>query len=151
MVRFRFKGEIELSGKAYSAEQAQRIFIKAFVWLIANGTQNMRPKVLPAIEWVDNVTVKEITCHRINREIAATQIFHQIVTKTNFRFTRFRIIAFGTKSSNLYNIGLVKEAHCTKALTNKHDSARTCWSHQTFDFIWMGIGCQVRVGRLITM
>ena len=76
MICLCFKSKVELSGKAYGAEQAQRIFIEAFVWLVANGTQNMGFKVLPSIKWINNVPIEEITCHRINREVTATQIFH---------------------------------------------------------------------------
>src|SRR5437762_1720449 len=104
-------------------------------------------QILTSMIEINDMSIERIMSQGINRKVPPTQIFFQMVTETDFWFTRFGIIAFAPKCRNLDNICLIMQPYSTKALTYEDNSARMCGRDNALDFIGTSISRQISISR----
>src|SRR2546421_12245262 len=89
--------------------------------------------------------------HRVYCEVASQEVLFQHSAETHLGLARFGIVLLAAKCCDLdHNIG-VKETYRPKTLTDKDNRIRMRWRDDLLDFVWLCIGCQVGVVRLLAM
>src|SRR5579863_6487706 len=146
--RLRFNSKIELGGETHAAHQAQRVFVKALIRFIANGPQDVRVEVLPSTEEVNDMSIKWITRQSVDGEITAQQIIREIIAKTNLRLARLWIVAFAAERGNLNDVGTIMKTHGAEPLAHQDNRTGPRRGNKAFNFVGVGIGCQVRIVQL---
>src|SRR5579883_501948 len=166
-----FNGEIQLRRKTYHAQQAQRVFVKALLRIIAHRAQQPRLQISPPTIGVDDGASQRVARHRINRQITPQQIFFQDCPKRHLWPARIGIIALRAKRGNLDNILLCRprslarcftngtltrlflstflppeiEAHRAETLAHQHNSAWMRWGDQLLNLLRSRVSGEISI------
>src|SRR5258708_29772616 len=89
--------------------------------------------------------------YRVYCEVTPQEVVFQHGAETHLGFARFGIVLLAAESCDLDNNIGIKETYRPKTLADKDNRIRMRWRDDLLDFVWPGIGCQVRVVGLLAM
>src|SRR5713101_4804272 len=89
--------------------------------------------------------------HRVYCEVTPQEVVFQHGAETHLGLARFGIVLLAAESCDLDNNIGIKETYRPKTLTDKDNRIRMRWRDDLLDFVWLGIGCHVRVVGLLAM
>src|SRR5258708_17466376 len=89
--------------------------------------------------------------HRVYCEVTPQEVVFQHGAETHLGLARFGIVLLAAESCDLDNNIGIKETYRPKTLADKDNRIRMRWRDDLLDFVWLGIGCHVRVVGLLAM